>query len=194
MPKFRSFSLYLFITVAAFAMSIAAPIAYGQSLASSAVFSGAVSDSSGARISNATVVLTSPDKGITRTFKTDAEGNFSFALLPASTYTLTVSAQGFKTARQQGITLEVGQSASQAVALTIGSSEQIEVTAEAPLLQTDNANVGAEVSTKQVTELPLNLRNVFNFVELNSSVNNLSQRQTISSGGQRVKGPRNPLK
>ena len=48
----------------------------------------------------------------------------------------------------------------------------------------DNANVGAEISHKQVTELPLNLRNVFNFVELNSSVNNLSQRQTISSGGQ----------
>ncbi len=44
--------------------------------------------------------------------------------------------------------------------------------------------MGAEISTKQVTELPLNLRNVFNFVELNSSVNNLSQRQTISSGGQ----------
>ena len=38
------------------------------------------------------------------------------------------------------------------------------MTATAPLLQTDNANVGAEVSTKQVTELPLNLRNVFNFV------------------------------
>src|SRR5437016_823937 len=184
MPKFRSFSLYLFITVAAFAMSIAAPIAYGQSLASSAVFSGSVSDSSGARISNATVVLTSPDKGITRTFKTDAEGNFSFALLPASTYTLTVSAQGFKTARQQGITLEVGQSASQSVALTIGSIEQVEVTATPPLLQTENDNVGAEISTKQVTELPHNLRNVFNFVELNSSVNNLSQRQTISSGGQ----------
>ena len=48
----------------------------------------------------------------------------------------------------------------------------------------DNANIGSEISQKQVTELPLNLRNVFNFVELNSSVNNLSQRQTISSGGQ----------
>ncbi len=43
-------------------------------------------------------------------------------------------------------------------------------------LQVDNANVGAEISTKQVTELPLNLRNVFNFVELNSSVNNFSQQ------------------
>src|SRR4051812_5215120 len=172
MPKFRSVSPYLFVAMIAFAMSVAMPRAHGQTLASSAEFSGSVSDSSGARISNATVVLTSPDKGITRTFKTDAEGNFSFALLPASTYTLTVSAEGFKTVRQQGITLEVGQSASQSVALSVGTTEQIEVSAAAPLLQTDNANVGAEVSSKQITELPLNLRNVFNFVELNSSVNN----------------------
>src|SRR5438876_12228334 len=106
MPKFRSFSLYLFVIVAAFAMSIAAPIAYAQTLASSAVFSGSASDSSGARISNATVVLTSPDKGITRTFKTDAEGDFSFVLLPGSIYTLTVYAQRFTPAGKQGITLE----------------------------------------------------------------------------------------
>ena len=97
---------------------------------------------------------------------------------------MTVSAPGFKTFKQEGINLEVGQSASQSVTLAIGLSEQIEVTAQATLLQTDNANIAAEISTKQVTELPLNLRNVFNFVELNSSVNNLSQRQTISSGGQ----------
>jgi hypothetical protein len=104
--------------------------------------------------------------------------------LPDSTYTLTVEASGFKTFKQQGIMLEVGQSVSQSISLTVGSSTQIEVTAAAPLLQTDNANLSAEVSSKQVQELPLNLRNVFNFVELNSSVNNLSQRQTISSGGQ----------
>ena len=48
----------------------------------------------------------------------------------------------------------------------------------------DNANVGAEISTKQVTELPLNLRNVFNFVQLNSSVNNNSQQQILQSGGE----------
>src|SRR5260370_12826513 len=183
MPKFRSLSLYLFVTVAAFAM-LAAPLAQGQTLASTASFSGTVSDSSGARIANANVGLSSLEKGVTRTFKTDSEGNFSFALLTAATYTLVVEAPGFKTLKQTGIALEVGQSASQSVSLNIGTSEQIEVTAEAPLLQTDNANLSAEISTKQVTELPLNLRNVFNFVELNSSVNNLSQRQTISSGGQ----------
>ena len=147
-------------------------------------FSGSVSDSTGARVPNAKVTLTNPEKGITRAFTTDPEGNFSFALLPAGSYTLTVEAAGFKTSKQTGITLEVGQSANQSVTLTIGSVEQIEVLSTVPLLQVDNANIGAEISQQQVTELPLNLRNVFNFVELNSSVNNLSQRQTISSGGQ----------
>jgi len=184
MPKLRSLSLLLLSVVAAFAISIAVSIAEGQTLASTATFTGSVSDSSGARLANTNVVLSSPEKGVTRAFKTDAEGNFSFALLPAGTYSLSVSAAGFKTFKQEGIALEVGQSASQSVTLSIGASEQIEVNATAALLQTDNANVGADVSTKQITELPLNLRNVFNFVELNSSVNNLSQRQTISSGGQ----------
>jgi Carboxypeptidase regulatory-like domain/TonB dependent receptor-like, beta-barrel len=184
MFKRRSFFTLPFLAVVALAIGAAAPIAHGQSLASTAALSGTVSDPSGARVPNANVTLTSTEKGITRAFKTDTGGNFSFALLPAGTYTLTVEAAGFKTFKQQGITLEVGQSASQAITLTIGSSEQIVVTAEAPLLQTDNANISAEISTKQITELPLNLRNVFNFVELNSSVNNLSQRQTISSGGQ----------
>src|SRR5579864_5886943 len=183
MSELRS-SLFLFLVVVALAISAVLPVANSQTLASTASFSGSVSDPSGARVASANVTLSSPEKGITRTFKTDALGNFSFPLLPASTYTLTVEASGFKTFKQQGIMLEVGQSVSQSISLTVGSSTQIEVTAAAPLLQTDNANLSAEISTKQVTELPLNLRNVFNFVELNSSVNNLSQRQTISSGGQ----------
>jgi Carboxypeptidase regulatory-like domain/TonB dependent receptor len=184
MPKFWSLSLFRFLAAAVLVSSAVLTAAHGQTLASTASFSGSVSDPSGARVPNASVLMSSPEKGITRAFKTDAEGNFSFSLLPAATYTLTVQAVGFKTFKQQGITLEVGQSASQSVTLTIGSTEQVEVTAAAPLLQTEDANVGAQISSKQVTELPLNLRNVFNFVELNSSVNNLSQRQTISSGGQ----------
>jgi hypothetical protein len=184
MPKFRRFSFLLFLAVASLSITVALPVAHGQTLASTASFSGSVSDSTGARVPNAKVTLNNPEKGITRAFTTDPEGNFSFALLPAGSYTLMVEAAGFKTSKQTGITLEVGQSANQSITLTIGSVEQIEVVSTAPLLQVDNANIGAEISQKQVTELPLNLRNVFNFVELNSSVNNLSQRQTISSGGQ----------
>jgi Carboxypeptidase regulatory-like domain len=184
MVKFRSFSLLLFLAVACLLISIALPVAHGQTLASTASFSGSVSDPSGARVANANITISSPEKGITRAFKTDAEGNFTFGLLPAATYTLTVEAPGFRTFKQEGIMLEVGQSATQSIALTIGKTEQIEVTSATPLLQTDDANIAAEVSTKQVTELPLNLRNVFNFVVLNSSVNNLSQSQVLNAGGE----------
>ena len=154
MPRLRTLSQLLLFVIAALIVSTGIPLAHSQSLASSSSFSGSVSDSSGARVANANVTLSSAEKGITRTFKTDAEGSFSFSLLPAATYTLTVQATGFKTLKQEGITLEVGQSARQSVALTIGSTEQIEVTAVAPLLQTDNANVGDEIGTKQVAELP----------------------------------------
>jgi hypothetical protein len=184
MPKFRGLSFLLFLALPSLLISVTLPAAHGQTLASAASLSGSVSDSTGARVPGAKVTLNSPEKGITRAFTTDSEGNFSFALLPAGSYNLTVEAAGFKTSKQTGITLEVGQSANQSITLTIGSVEQIEVLSTVPLLQVDNANIGAEISQQQVTELPLNLRNVFNFVELNSSVNNLSQRQTISSGGQ----------
>src|SRR5438105_13132251 len=182
MSKLRGLFLHLFLAVVVLLIGPPVQLAHGQTLASSASFSGLVSDPSGARIANATVTLASTEKGITRTFKTDGEGNFSFPLIPAGAYVLTVEAAGFKTFKQQGLNLEVGQSASQSIALTVGSTEQVLVTEAAPLLQTDNANIGAEISTKMVTEMPLNLRNVFNFVELNSSVSN-SQRQLIESGG-----------
>ena len=182
MSKF--WSIPFFMAVLVFVSGTTVPIAHAQTLASSAAFSGSVTDPSGARVANASVTLGSAEKGITRTFKTNDEGNFSFSLLPAGTYVLTVEAAGFKTFKQQALTLEVGQSASEDVPLTIGSTEQILVTEAAPLLQTDNANIGQEVSTKQVTELPLNLRNVFNFVQLNSSVNNNSQQQVLQGGGE----------
>jgi Carboxypeptidase regulatory-like domain len=131
MPRPRSLSQLLLFVIAALIVSTGIPLAHSQTLASTSSFSGSVSDSSGARVANANVTLSSPEKGITRVFKTDAEGSFSFSLLPAATYTLTVQASGFKTLKQEGITLEVGQSARQSVALTIGSTEQIEVTAVA---------------------------------------------------------------
>jgi len=184
MPKFVNLPALLLLAAAGLSIIVALPVARCQTLATTASFSGSVSDSSGARIPNASVTLMSPEKGIKRAFKTDSEGNFSFALLPAGAYTLMVEASGFNTMKQEGITLEVGQSASQSVTLKVGTTEQIEVTAAVALLQTDNANVGTDVSTKQVTELPLNLRNVFNFVQLNSSVNNLSQQQLLQSGGE----------
>jgi hypothetical protein len=185
MPKFRILRLFVGMAVA-FAIGSFLPLANGQTLTSTASLSGTVSDPTGARVANASITITNPENGITRSFKTDAEGNFSFSLLPAATYSLSVQAPGFKTFQQKSITLEVGQSATENVTMTVGSTEQVEVIATAPLLQSDNANVGDEISTKQVEELPLNLRNVFTFLQLNSSLNNQSQEQLIAGGGEQT--------
>ena len=156
-----------------------------QTQASSASFSGTIADQAGARIPNAKVALSSPEKGISRAYTTDASGNFSFRLVPPGNYDLTVEAGGFKTYHQQGFALEVGQDAAQNIVLEVGSAqEQVTVSGEAPILNTDNANVAAEISGKQVVELPLNLRNVFGLVTLNSSVNNGSQGQVVNGGGE----------
>ena len=81
MPKFRSLSQFLFFV--AFAICIAAPLAPGQTLASTATLLGSVSDSSGARIANANVTLGSPDKGINRVFQPMPKGisRFRFSRL-----------------------------------------------------------------------------------------------------------------
>ena len=105
--------------------------------------------------------------------------------MPPGNYDLTVETGGFKTYHQQGFALEVGQDATQDIVLEVGTAqEQVTVSGEAPILNTDNANVAAEISGKQVVELPLNLRNVFGLVTLNSSVNNGSQGQVLNGGGE----------
>lgn len=162
---------------------ISSPALQAQTLSSTAALSGTVSDPSGARVPKATIKLTDSEKGITRVFTSGSTGEFSFALLPAGTYTVEATALGFKTTRQSGVVLQVGDSLSLNIQLTIGATEQIAVTATGPLLQTEDADVSAEISQKQVEELPLNLRNVVGLVMLNSSVNNQAQQQTLSSGG-----------
>jgi len=160
------------------------PALHAQSMSTTASLSGTVSDPAGARIPKATVKLTNPEQGITRAITTGSAGDFSFALLPVGTYTLEATAPGFKTTKQAGIVLNIGDSLVENVALSIGASEQVTVTASGPLMQTDDADIGTEIASKQVEELPLNVRNVIGLVLLNSSVNNQVQQQSLTAGGQ----------
>ena len=170
--------------VVAFVGSIGVSCVWAQSLSSTASLSGTVTDSTGAVVPKATVKLVSPDAGITRTFQTGASGEYSFALLPPATYTLTVEAAGFNITKQNGVVLTAGDAVSDNLKLTVAStSVQVTVTASAPLLQTGNSNVSTEVSSRQLEELPLNLRNVTGLVLLNSSVNNQTQQQILAAGG-----------
>ena len=156
---------------------------HGQSKSTTASLSGTVTDPSGARVPNATVKLTDPENGTVRTGTTSATGEFSFALLLEGSYALEVRAPGFKTTKQSGIVLTPGDSVAENLTLTIGASEQVSVSASGPLLQTQDADISTEISSKQLEELPLNLRNVLSFVTLDSAVNVQGDRQLLGAGG-----------
>ncbi len=168
------------------ALVFLAPTASAQTGAFSASFSGVVHDSSDAAIAGAKVTIASREKGITRTFTTDAEGRYSFALLPPATYSLTVEATGFAPYKEEGIQLDVGQSAGEPITMTVGEVKtQVTVSENvAPLLATDTPNVSTELNERQIQQLPVDLRNVFGMVLLNSSVNNSTQLQLLNGGGQ----------
>src|SRR3984885_2755298 len=157
---------------------------HAQLAVTTATLGGSVTDPSGAVVPQAVVKLTSTLNGVNRTYTTDSIGRYTFAQLAPSTYTLSIVAKGFETYEQTGILLDPGQTATQNVALVIGSmSQQIVVNAQASQLNTDNANVSADLDAKQIVELPLNNRNVYGLTTLNSSVNNTSEGQMLLGGG-----------
>jgi hypothetical protein len=142
---------------------------------------GTVLDPGETPVPQARVMLASPEVGFARQFLTGDDGSFTFTGLPPGQYRLKVEKEGFSTYLQSEIVLTVDQAASLNPKLELGALNQaIEVTADAPLLNTGNANIGAEVAAKQAVELPLNIRNVYNLVELSSSVNNNTEYQGLT--------------
>ena len=158
---------------------------YGQSSAAfTATLSGRVVDPAGLAVNGATITVTSSELGITRTTESGETGLYSFTFLPASVYTLETRITGFKQYRQEGITLAAGQSAEQEVRLTVGAlTESVEVTAQAPLLNADNANISQDLSARFTEGLPLNFRSVISLTLINSSVNNAAEQQVVGAPG-----------
>src|ERR1700738_3107042 len=119
MSRFRLIFWVVSMFSLAFGLRFSVAI-HGQTLSSTAALSGTVSDPSGARVQQATVKLTNSQQGITRVSTAGAAGEFSFALLPAGTYTLEANASGVKTTRHTGIVFNAGDSLTENVQLTIG--------------------------------------------------------------------------
>ena len=168
--EFRSVQrIALFLGVFVLVVSQSSSALFAQNMTSAASVSGIVTDPQGARVANAVLTLNNQERAITRTFKTDSSGTFSFSLLPAATYSLKIAAPGFATFEQPGVVLEVGQAAELNLTLSVGTaSEKVIVSDEAPLLTTDTPDVGDEVSGKQMLEMPLNFRSSLALVFLDS--------------------------
>jgi hypothetical protein len=128
-------------------------------------FVGTVNDATGAALAGAAVTVTNLETSLTRTVSTDTGGNYVATLLPPGDYKIVVELKGFKRAVREKVSLLVNQEQRLDFTLAVGDvSEQILVTEEGPLVQTESATVGTVVEKRQVTELPLNGRN---FLQLN---------------------------
>lgn len=126
-----------------------------------ATITGAVTDSSAALIPGTAIEATNVATGVTyRSITTDA-GIYTIPLIPAGTYSIRAIKEGFSGTTRNGIEIRTGDRIQVDLSLEVGSSAQnISVSAEAPLLETATASRGTVLSTRQVSDLPVNARNV----------------------------------
>lgn len=126
-------------------------------IAGTANLKGTVVDASGAVIPNADVTITEQNTGVKHQTKSGGDGVFIVTSLPVGTYTVTVTAPGFKTYEQKGIVLEVGSAISVNATLSVGAADvKIEVEAEGLALQTEDPSFKQTVDERDITEMPLN--------------------------------------
>lgn len=144
--------------------------AFAQSTYTSQL-TGVVTDTSGAIIPDATVVLTDEATGVAVTFTTDSRGIYVFTGVRPATYSILVRATSMRSQERKGLVLAVNQQATLDFTLAPGSvSETITVTEQAPLLDTGNASLGTDVTNEYVRDIPLPDRSFFGLVFLAGGV------------------------
>jgi hypothetical protein len=134
--------------------------------------SGLVTDSSGAAVPGAQVVVSNPDKGITRDMVTSNGGLFAApALVPASGYQVTVTKQGFAPYTATSITIQVGENLDLHIALKVGAvAEKVDVTSQPVLLDDTKTESSSLIGNQMIQDLPINGRRVDEFAVLTPAV------------------------
>jgi outer membrane receptor protein involved in Fe transport len=128
---------------------------------------GTVKDPQGAVVAGANITAASSSPAVERTTKSDENGFYRIAALPAGTYAVTVSGSGFANSTFQNVELTVNRTLSLDVQLEVGKvTEQINVTAEAVLIDPTTAATGATVTPLQIREMPVNGRNYLDLMQL----------------------------
>ena len=148
-----------------FVLLVAALLATSSALAqSTATLQGTVTDTKGAVLPNATVVVRNRSTSSERTTQTDDAGIYQLAALPPGVYSVEVRIQGFKTQVADSVTLEVAKTAVQNFQMDVGAiSEQVLVSSDVPVIETATTSVGTVINQRTVQEIPLNGRH---FVDL----------------------------
>jgi hypothetical protein len=153
-PVCKLLSLFVLASI------IAAPRSLQAQTAGEGTITGTVTDSTGAIIANATVTATNAATNISETRTTSSSGGYTIAPLQPGTYSLTVTATGFKTLSQQNLDVVALGSLGFNPVLTLGeANETITVTAAPPALDTTNATVSLVMENTTYANLPLQMNN-----------------------------------
>src|SRR5262245_52632561 len=130
-----------------------------------AQISGTATDQSGAILPGVEIKMTQTETGIARTAVTNETGSYVLPNLAVGPYRLEATLPGFRSYVQTGIVLQVNASPVINIVLEVGQvAEQVEVQANAALVDTRNSTVGSVIENERVLELPLNGRNVTDLI------------------------------
>ncbi|MBL8178447.1 MAG: TonB-dependent receptor [Bryobacterales bacterium] len=153
---------------------------------------GRILDPASAAIPAAAVVATHIDTGVRYPARTNETGNFTIPQLPVGRFEVSVEAAGFRRLVRRDIVINVAQTLTLNATLEVGQVEQtVEVTGQAPLLESNTSDLGTVVSTERVVDLPLavsgNMRHPGSFVFLAPGVTGDTSNTQINGSQNRAK-------
>ena len=152
-PTSLVFALVLFFSSAAFGQRDLGTI------------TGTVTDAQGAAVPNAQITIIEDATGLSYDAHSNESGTYSRPLLKAGTYTVTIEAAGFQKSQQKNVIVQPSTPTPVNISLQVGNASQtVEVTAAAPLLQTETPAIGATLNSQAMTELPLGGQRTFTFL------------------------------
>src|SRR6266536_1920155 len=163
-------------------LSLASSLVWSQSTGGRIL--GRVTDSTGAVVSGVQITLANEATGVTRDTKTDQNGDYTFVEVVPANYRMEYSLQGFKKNINRSVVVELNQVLTLNATLQPGGAQEtVEVTSEAPLVDTTSTQLGAVVDDRSISQLPLNARDTYQFLQLQPGV-----MSTTGTGNQVVYG------
>src|SRR5262249_33492703 len=146
----------------------------GSVWAQTGSITGTVKDPTGAAVAGASVVVTSPERGITRQTTSNSTGDYNESALPEGMYDVIVTATGFKKFQAKGVKLDVAEKARVDVSLEVGAATtEVVVQGEnVAQVETQSSELAGTVTGKEITQLELNGRNFTTLVSLVPGVSN----------------------
>ncbi len=170
------------------AIALASGSAWSQQITGN--IRGTISDPTGAVVQNATVTARQVETGLSRNAISDSVGSFVILELPVGHYQLEVAAKGFRKYLQEGIALNVNETASVPIHLSVGpEGEKIQVEADANLIQPTVTSLGQAVLEREIVDLPLNGRNFSQLGTLQPGVMPLTAGLAEAGGSLRAGQP-----